>query len=78
MIISVILGGLGLVTSFFQLEPLFFKKTASFSIFFCLALSYLSMYTLTLLSDANVCSYDCDLMFLDLEDLWDFIGTESY
>jgi hypothetical protein len=36
------------------------------------------MYTLTLLSDANVCSYDCDLMFLDLEDLWDFIGTESY
>ena len=78
IIISVILGGLGLVTSFFQFDPLFFLNTASFSSFCYLALSYLSMNTLTLLSDASDYSYVIFLAFLDLDDLWDFIGIDSY
>jgi hypothetical protein len=78
MIISVIFGGLGLVTSFFQLDPLFFLKTASFSSFCYLALSYLSMNYLTLLSEASDCSYVKVLAFLDLEDLCDLIGIDSY
>jgi hypothetical protein len=78
MIISVILGGLGLVTSFFQLDPLFLLNTASFSSFCYFALSYLSMNTLTLLSEASDYIYVKFLAFLDLEVLWDLIGIDSY
>lgn len=78
IIISVILGGLGLVTSFFQLDPLFLVNTAFFSIFCYFALSYLSMKTLTLLSEASDYTYVKFLAFLDLEVLCDLTGIDSY